>query len=350
MVQTALVETALSMTQTESGELAVSAQEMMAQKEIEASIIIANKFPRNETAAMTAVLRSCQRTTFAESALYSYPRGGQTIEGPSVKLAREIARNWGHIRVGADVVFDDEESRTVRCYAWDMQTNTKESQDVTFKKLIFRKRGGWIKPDERDLRELTNKQTATACRNCILHIVPADLIEDAMEQAKSTLTADCGADPDAARKNVARAFDALNVSVEQIEAFLGHKLVSATPHELANLRTVYKSIKDGNSVWREYEKKPIEDDDKPETGATIDDIIKPQPEEPKPTEAPAPPTTTPTALPDMDQLMLEVDAKLTEMFEDAAIRDAFVKEQTGRPSASALGSKDYQKLHLEICK
>jgi len=277
-MSTATENTALAERTEENTELAVTAQQAMARHEIEGSLIIANRFPRNEDGAFEKVMKSCGRFAFASLACYSYPRGGQQIEGASVNLAREVARCWGNIRFGADIVHDDEESRTVRGWAWDLETNTKETQDATFKKLVYRRKGGWIKPDERDLRELTNKHSAIAVRNCLIHLVPPDLIDEAKRAAKATLQKGIAEDVDGHRKRMIRAFSTLGVSVEDVELYLGHPLRQATAEEIAKLRTVYKSISDGNSIWAEYVA-----DKQPEAvngGATIDDLKGAKPTEP----------------------------------------------------------------------
>jgi hypothetical protein len=36
----------------------------------------------------------------AETAFYSYPRGGQTVSGASIRFAEELARCWGNIEYG----------------------------------------------------------------------------------------------------------------------------------------------------------------------------------------------------------------------------------------------------------
>lgn len=44
---------------------------------------------------MDRILKSCTRETLAQSAVYSYPRGGQSVEGPSIRLAETLAQEWG---------------------------------------------------------------------------------------------------------------------------------------------------------------------------------------------------------------------------------------------------------------
>jgi hypothetical protein len=109
----------------------------------------------------------------------------------------------------------------------------------------------WVEPDERDLRELTNKHAAIAKRNCLFELLPPDMVEDAIAKARETLLANAKDDPDAIRKKVINGFSELNVSVENLEAYLGHKIGECSPAELVDLRGHYKSIKDGNTTWAE---------------------------------------------------------------------------------------------------
>lgn len=272
------IETALVPTEPKaSHEIQVAHSAAHAQYEIQGQITVAKKFPRNEDAIYGKLVKSANRPTFAGLTTYSYPRGGSTIEGPSVYLAREIARCWGNIQYGSRIIHDDDESRTVRGWAWDVETNARKEQESTFKKLVQRKdkKGGqtrWVQPDERDLRELTNKHASICERNCLLHLLPPDLAEEIIQQAKKTLR-DAGAkDPDATRKAMVRAFAGLGVTVEQLEVYLAHPINLATPDELADLRGIFQSIRDGHSSWLDYVRDKLE----PEKGpVSIDSILNP---------------------------------------------------------------------------
>lgn len=245
-------ETALSHRIEHSSELAQTGAAAEKQFEIQSAIIVARNFPRNEDAAFEKLMKACKRSAFAEDAAYSYPRGGEKVEGPSVNLAREAARVWGNIRHGVEVIRDDENSRQIRAFSWDMETNVKITAEDDFAKLIYRKKGGWQIPDERDLRELTNRRGAILKRNCILETLPKDLIENALLECKKTLQSGAQQDPDGARKKLILAFSELNVTPEMLEKKLGHPLVQCSPSEIVELRAIYKSIDDGNSKWSDY--------------------------------------------------------------------------------------------------
>jgi hypothetical protein len=244
--------TDLSVTVEQTRELAVSQQQAMARYEIEGAIVIAKKFPRNEEAAYTGIIKACRRMSFANDSMYSFPRGNEDIVGPSVYLAREMARLWGNIRYGFDVISDDDDSRVLRAWAWDIQTNTRTSADASFKKLIYRRKGGWQTPDERDLRELTNRHAAFAVRNALLSLMPSDFIDDALTEAHKTIENGAKDNPDEFRKKTILAFDALGITADQLSQRLGKPIAQATFKELGGFRAIYASIKDGNSKWDDY--------------------------------------------------------------------------------------------------
>lgn len=222
--------------------------------ELKAAIVLAQRAPRDEARAYASTIRSCRRPTFAEGAFYSFPRSGQTVKGPSVQLAREIARCWGNIRYGVRVVAMDAETVHIRGFAHDVETNTYVEHEDRFAKLVQRKVGGltkWVPPDERDLRELINRRGAILVRNAILQVVPSDLVEDAIREVEHTIKQAALGEIKQSREETIRrlvvAFDSLGVTVEMLTAYLKHPLETITADEIAELRGVYKSIVDGNS-------------------------------------------------------------------------------------------------------
>lgn len=249
--QIAIMDNAIDASADGAGELAAVTRE---QTEIQSAIVAAKRFPRNEQAAFVKAVKSFTRVTMAENATYQFPRGGKTIEGPSVGCARELARCWGNIRYGLRVVTQDEERLHIKAYALDLESNTYVEAEDEFSKLIQRKdkytgETRWVQPDERDLRELMNRRGAIAIRNCILQVLPSDIVDDAIKVAKNTLHQDAQKALEKNRDDVVKqlviAFDKLGVSVAMLEQYLGHKLDLITPDEVAALRTVHQSLKEG---------------------------------------------------------------------------------------------------------
>lgn len=253
------------------------------ESEVKAAIVLARANQRDEMTAYTAIINACKRPSFAASAMYSFPRGGSQIVGPSVDLAREMARLWGNIRYGARVVTEDETAVHIKGYAFDLETNAYVEAEDKFKKLIQRKQreGGtkWVQPDERDLRELVNRRAAFLVRNCILQLMPPDFVEDAMDQANRTKHADANGqlkeDRAGTVKKMVMAFDEVRVSPEMLSEYLGHAIDDVTDRELADLKAIFKSLRDGNSEREEYffAKKPTVTEQPAQTQAAAGDAL-----------------------------------------------------------------------------
>lgn len=249
----------LAQVQPGVGEMTIAQEAAMARAEIESAITIARKFPREPAVCGTELNNACKRPRFAEQAVYAFPRGKSVVKGPSVNLAREAARCWGNIKYGLSIIQDDKGTRKIRGWAWDLQTNTKiESEDSFAKKIQRRTRGQtvYVDADERELRELTNRRGAICVRNCLLQLVPRDIIEEAIDQCEATVQSGIDSDPKTALKKIVAAFDQIGVTADMLAEYLGHPVGQSSPNEIADLRTVWKSISDGNSNFQEYIKPP----------------------------------------------------------------------------------------------
>lgn len=219
-------------------------QESRAMAEIQAAILMAKHAPRNESQCFINIIEACKRPMLAESAQYTYPRGGQLVKGPSIRLAEVLARAWGNVRVGITITTQDADKTEARAYAFDMQTNYMIDQDFVVPHKRTTKKGVTKLTDERDIRELVQNIGSRYLRGCILRLIPGDVVESALEQVEKTLLSSDV--PIAERiKRMVVAFSELGVGVEHIEKRLGHNLDATIPAELVTLQTIFKTIKDG---------------------------------------------------------------------------------------------------------
>jgi len=256
------MNTSLSTVETETmitpQEAAASTRE---QTEIQSAIVTAKRFPRNEPQAFVKAIKAFSRSAMADAAAYSFPRGGKTVAGPSVHCARELARLWGNIRYGVRVVSQNESEVHIKAYAADLETNCYVEAEDAFNKLVQRKNKisgdvTWVQPDERDLRELVNRRGAIAVRNCLLQILPSDLVDDVMKAAKRTLQIEAANGLEKSREDVVKSLvvhaDRIGVSVTMIETYLGHRLDIITAEEVAELKSILGSIREGQAKREEF--------------------------------------------------------------------------------------------------
>lgn len=222
-------------------------------QEVQAAMVIAKKFPRDEVEAYNRILRSCQRKSLAEQSMYEYPRGGQKVTGPSIRLAEALAQNWGNLDYGIIELEQKAGESSVMAYAWDLETNTRQTKIFTVKHE--RKANRQIKKldDPRDIYELVANQGARRVRACILGVIPGDIVDSALEQCEKTLKSGNN-EPliDRVRKMVKAFEDNFSVSKAMIEKFLGCSSEAFSENDFIRLRKIYGSLKDGMAKREDY--------------------------------------------------------------------------------------------------
>jgi hypothetical protein len=261
-------------------EVTAASAESMAQTEIQGAITVAKRFPRDELAHGARIVKACARPGLANVARYTFKRGGKTVTGASAPFTREIARMWSNMRWGFYVVSDGGTERTIRAWAWDLENNNKAEQDDSFKKLIQRKDKDsgttrWVEPDERDLRELTNRRAAIAVRNCLLQLIPKDVVEDALAACDTTLENKVKEDPAGAMKQMLQAFLGLGITGEMLAVYLKHPVQASQPKEIAQLRSIFTAIRDGQATWTDFVEQPgQQSSSRPKTLDDLKDKLK----------------------------------------------------------------------------
>jgi hypothetical protein len=260
--------------------------------EIQAAMTIAKKFPRDVVRAMDRILSACTRPSLAEAALYAYPRGSELVTGPSIRLAEAIAQNWGNLQIGVRELSQSRGESTVEAFAWDLETNMRQSKVFQVAHVRHTRRGQTKLEDPRDIYELVANQGARRLRACILGVVPGDVVETAVRQCEVT-QANAGGAPEEQIRKLVESFAKIGVTQEQITAFLGHRLDSVVGAEVLRLRKVYTSIRDGMASAADFFQPGKDADTKPET-ATLAEKVKSaasgRGKSPKPTEPQSPAT------------------------------------------------------------
>lgn len=224
--------------------------------EVQAALVIAQSRPRNEILARERITQSCQRASLAQVAVYAFPRGGQQVSGPSVRLAEAAARAWGNMTYGFRELNRSGGGSEVEAFAWDLETNTKAVRQFSVKHWRDTKSGGHALKDERDIYEMVANQAQRRVRACILEIIPGDVIEDAVKQCEKTLSAAVAGKNGRPLAEVVQdmlsAFEGIGVTKAAIEKRLGHRTDSIQPAEVLRLREIFASIKDGFSTPEEW--------------------------------------------------------------------------------------------------
>ena len=226
---------------------AVTIESSRAVAEAQGKLVIAKQFPRNEYAAYEKAINACKRKSLAEKAMYAYPRGKETVSGPSIRLAEELARCWGNIDFGIKELSQKEGESEMQAYCWDMETNTLSSQTFVVAHIRDNQYGSQKLTKQRDIYENNANMAGRRLRARILAVLPPDLVEAAVTECRKTL-AGANDEPMSDKvKKMVLVFDKLGVKAETLEKRLGRSLDTMKNEDLADFRGIYNSLKDGNS-------------------------------------------------------------------------------------------------------
>jgi hypothetical protein len=251
--------------------------------EVQGAIVVAQQCPRDTNAAIAAMQESCGEPMLAERAFFRFPKGRVMNEktgkweenfliGPSVHLARELARIWGNLQYGIKELRRDDPAgeSEMLAYAWDVQTNTRVETVFIVKHL--RDKTIWVDKkkekvqekltDLRDIYENNANAGARRVRECVFAILPPWFVEQAKEKCAET-NANGGGKPLPLRVSEAvQRFAALGVRKEQLERKLGRKIGTWVGQDLAVLIVVYRSLVQGETtVEAEFPPEPVDSEE-----------------------------------------------------------------------------------------
>jgi hypothetical protein len=263
--------------------------------EVKAAVILARQFPRDQIKAMDRILVACQRPTLAVAAIYEYQRGGTDISGPSIRLAEAIAQAWGNIQFGIRELEQKNGESTIESYAWDLETNVRQSKVFQVPHKRFTKKGSYALSDPRDIYELTANQGARRLRACILGIIPSDVIEAATSECEKTMRTSIEITPESIKAMLGK-FTEYKVTQEQIEKRIQRRIDAIQPAQFVGLRKIYNSLKDGMSAsqdWFDMTPETVEELPKSGTQAAKDAIKKKRADSAEPAPSPDPSAVDP---------------------------------------------------------
>lgn len=122
----------------------------------------------------------------AQSCIFALPRKGKTIAGPSIRLAEICASAWGHMHIAAKVIDIGESWITVSAVAWDMENNTRISQEV--RRRCTDKYGKRYNDDM--LVVTCAAASSIAIRNAIFRVIPRAYIDNIYRDARKVAVGD----------------------------------------------------------------------------------------------------------------------------------------------------------------
>lgn len=213
--------------------------------EIDQQIATAKKYPRSIRRFLDMASQMvCLSEEIAGECIYSLPRGGKPIEGPSARFAEIIAHAWGNCRAGARVIDEDGRFVTSQGVFIDCEANVAITYEV--RRRITNKKGETFSDDM--IGVTANAACSIALRNAVLKGVPKAFWKQLYDAAKKTAIGDAETLV-ARRSKMVQAFGKMGVRPEQIFTLLeikGEEDISLD--HLASLRGVFTAIKEGDTT------------------------------------------------------------------------------------------------------
>ena len=228
---------------------ATAVEQSRAMAEVQAAVVVAQQCPRDEQRALQQMRDSCRQQRLAERAFFRFNRGGGNVTGPTVHLARELARVWGNIQYGInELARDDAHGQSeMQAWAWDLQTNTRSSQTFIVPHARDKKGGPERLVDLRDIYENNTNQGARRLRQAIWAVLPPWLVDEAVELCNTTLRNGGGVPLPQRIAGALDRFASRGVSRDRIERRVGRPSAQWNEHDVAELGVVWKSIDRGET-------------------------------------------------------------------------------------------------------
>lgn len=230
---------------------AIQLMEATQRAEIDMQISTAKAYPRN---LLRTVDNACAIVTMdketAQSCGYALPRGGKSISGPSVHLARIIAAEYGNLRLEAKVINITEKQIVSQAVCFDLEKNYAVKIEV--RKSIIGKRGRF----NDDMITVTgNAANAIAYRNAVFAVIPKSVVDKVYNASRDKITGDLSDEIKliAKRKQVMDGFkDSLGVSEKEVVKVLGLNTIhQIKKDEIIQLIDLAQAIKDGDTTVEE---------------------------------------------------------------------------------------------------
>jgi hypothetical protein len=168
----------------------VSLVATLTKAEIDQQIATAHAFPRSPAQARDRMIGlATLDDQMAEECIYSVPRGGKTIRGPSIRFAEIVLSCWGNIRCAARVSHEDRIERYVEAEAIVHDLESNVGFVARARRPIQMKRGKTSV--DADMTQLAGAAAiSVARRNAILGAVPKPVWSKALAAVESVIRGD----------------------------------------------------------------------------------------------------------------------------------------------------------------
>lgn len=221
--------------------------------ETDIQITTAKAYPRNlQKVLNTIATYATMDKETAEECFYVLRRKGKNgqascIEGLSVRMAEIIASAWGNLRIQTRIIGNDGREIVAQAVCHDLESNVAVCKEVH--RSITDRNGGTY---NQDMQTVTgNAASAIAFRNAVLSVIPKAVIKKVITDVKKVAMGQA-LDLEQSRANVIRYFNKLNVTTEQLLAYLEiDRIEDIDKQMIFELRGLRNAIEEGTTSIKE---------------------------------------------------------------------------------------------------
>ena len=243
---------------------ATAVEQARAVAEVAAAVRVAQEFPRDIEKARAQMHAACSTLALAERAFYSVPNRGA---GPSVHLARELARCFGNMQWGmVELRRDDHGGESeMQAYAWDVENNSRSMRSFINPHVRMKGKQRQALTDTNDIVNNNNNAASRAVRETIYNVLPVEFVEEAKALCEATLKRGGGEPLEERIAKAVAAFARHDVTPEMLEARITRPRLRWDEQDVASLVVLFQSLKAGETtVAEEFPQAP--------SPATLDEL------------------------------------------------------------------------------
>ncbi|GGS81737.1 hypothetical protein [Streptomyces griseoviridis] len=223
--------------------------------EVQAAVVVARQFPRNEAIAVQKMRTGFAQHSLAVRSFFRFRRGSSQVSGETIQFAKELARCWTNIHYGVHELRRDDAAgeSEMQAWAWDLETNERASTTFIVPHSRWASGSATRLEDPRDVYENNSNNGARRLREMIFSVLPDWFREQAKEIATNTVERGQGDKPLAQRiADCIAHFEGLGVTVEQLEENRsGRPSGKWTNLDLGQLSIISESIRRGEVTIEE---------------------------------------------------------------------------------------------------
>lgn len=222
--------------------------------EIDMKVATAKQYPRVLSRVKQDMLSFATLDEETASAcFYTLPRGGKTIQGPSVRLAEIAISSFGNISAGTRVLSVEASGEnphvTIQSVCHDMQNNVTVSIEKRRAINAKKNKDGTKKPiSDDDIQLAVNACSAVAFRDAAFKVIPQALIKPVFDAAKRVAVGDVKS-LSVNRQKIVDRLKQMGALEERIFAVVeARKIDDITVEKLEILIGLGTSIRDGQTT------------------------------------------------------------------------------------------------------